>query len=317
MFLPPGQKIFLLTKLTHQRRPKIQSTIEGLMLLWLLCVRPSVGLQGVLQGRRSKGMMLATRDPFSGFPEEPTVREMLEEFVKQDDEKKTSWTDRKVLEFRRAEDDVSEVNVSAVEALLKERAMAKFHLDYDRSDHLMKILERDYGVTVDNAQQIWRAGPTRYVRRENDFPLPESLPIDKIDDLILRRDNARRLQQYDDADDILFELCALGVRVNDDGMNWAYLGPAYRQEPDDDHVLPFEDHLKIMVLIEERRRFKLQRRFDQADALQKKLLTQHNVVVDDLTKRWRNVTPETAALRLDHFFADRDDDLESPHRRRR
>ena len=209
-----------------------------------------------------------------------------------------------VVEYRRAADDSAEVDVEAVEALVRERALARSICDYKRSDAAAAELKRSYNVTCNNKSRTWRASPRSYVRDpEDDAPGLDEAQERRFSDLAKARAEARRLTRYVTADELRLELAAMGVHVDDQRRTWVYLGPAYKPRKAARQYTALDPQQKrdVMMLVEMRRRYKIKKRFAKADDILLRLLTEFNVCIDDENQTWNTVPRHTAMQLLERL----------------
>jgi hypothetical protein len=121
---------------------------------------------------------------------------------------------------------------------LRERSRAKLDRDFDTADDILDELRFIKNVVVDDDSLTWKVTEpikTEYTyggRRLNNVPNEE---LQKIEQLIKERSEAKSRKDFEVSDDILDELKVIhGVRVDDSKKAWFFL-PRYDDEMKESH----------------------------------------------------------------------------------
>ena len=224
-----------------------------------------------------------------------------------------------------------------VESLLRERTDAKRARNFDVADAIRDQLMEEYSVGVDDREQSWRTGcsksgsggrsygggrgrdsPDRGRGRnsrknfgpnghdydmssdagESKSPLSEN----DIHGLIAKRLQAKLSRNFDDADQIQYELIDNNVYVHDGMKEWRSdgvpfegamakrsgrpgRGSSYEKSALSKDVDGATDQI-IQGLIEERSKLKSIREYDKADSIREGLKSKFDIIIDDKLKEW-------------------------------
>eukprot|EP00978_Attheya_sp_CCMP212_P023546 scaffold72447_cov54-Attheya_sp.AAC.3 len=166
---------------------------------------------------------------------------------------------------RSPDDDVSvAVDVGQVDALLAERIQHKRRRDYEAADEIRDQLKSEFGVTVWDKEQTWTTNP------------------DSGGGGARHREGGRHSRDGPDRSS------RNGQRGNKREISFGPTGHDYEQTggPIDPTICPLGED-DINALIAERLQHKLNRRFQEADELQRQLYEVNNVFVHDGQKQWR------------------------------
>ena len=251
----------------------------------------------------------------------------------QDTKQLTRWNEWG-HDYDRADDDASTTldggALLKVNEILRTRLRAKFDRQYERADELLDELNNEFGVDVNDGFKQWRADGQPFIRRHKRVGRTD-LRVDTatVEELIMRRQDARRDRDYRTADDILAELLEThGVVLDDSQWSWRVTGGRhdgqygeggrygrqrgrerarkgehdYTREMGDAEKLTADQRKHIDKLLAERMQLKMSRNFEEADKLQAEL-RREGVEVDDRERTWRVAYP---------VIYEDDDDVEPP-----
>jgi len=229
-------------------------------------------------------------------------------------------------DYIRAAGDSSDVDVQIIDNMLLERLRAKLKRDFEQADQLREEL-RLMGVRVDDGTKQWRAGvplnerdpwqkpKINYQRRPSADEIDQDtaeislLPVDEdlVQTILTDRHEARRTQFWKRADELLDQLLKMGIDVDDSTRSWSKVHSAYtpntnklKRRHATSHVHPpindpRLDDVDLMQEIEQlmadRRRAKIRRQFDQADAIRNHL-RDLGVAVNDRKRTWSFIPPK-------------------------
>ena len=181
---------------------------------------------------------------------------------------------------------------------------AKMGRDFDRADALREEL-RGMGVRVEDRLKEWRfATPVKkdfgatghdLTRSAADAADLSEEAVAAIDALLAARLQARIARRFDEADERLAELRALGVVVHDRLLAWRADGAGFpshvRAEGEGDATAAAADldEERVLALLLQRSAAKALQDYDAADALEERLRDEHSVIADDKRGTWRLV----------------------------
>mmetsp|Transcript_35674 Transcript_35674/g.114078 ORF Transcript_35674/g.114078 Transcript_35674/m.114078 type:complete len:493 (-) Transcript_35674:110-1588(-) len=224
-------------------------------------------------------------------------------------------------DYARAYGDEGAVDESLVDQMLLDRLIAKLQRDFGKADSIRAELKQ-MGVRVDDLTRTWRSGvavdqkesweqprrpsysrvPSPDERERHDGQLANEIDAAEVDKLIGDRHDARRKREWAVADEILDKLFSMGVSIDDDSTTWCAnalyqqveVGPGRKRRIDDTTAVSYEvtTHCDaatkeaILDLLNQRRRAKLRRFYDEADVLRYKLNNEFQVAVDDRERAW-------------------------------
>jgi len=131
-------------------------------------------------------------------------------------------------DYIKAADDTSEFDdekLATINGLIKTRLECKMARDFATADATLTTLTEEYGVRVHDGMKTWRGDkiafkPPGYNRSpDDDTPLDEE-NLAKIVQLVGERATARRLRDYNKADELRAELNAMKIFVDDKERKW-------------------------------------------------------------------------------------------------
>jgi len=205
-------------------------------------------------------------------------------------------------------------NLSEIEALVEERARCKKERLYNKADAIRDDLMDNFGVFIDDKAREWKFNNAANRGRTGNGPSfprefvpfsihPESETPedhDAIQDMVEQRDVARSNRDYHTADEILDNLMAKGIVVDDKQRCWSVgriddqsrpFTVIFQRRGDIGDLTP-EDEEKITSMLQKRDEHKRNRKFKSADRIRDQLIETYNVKVDDRAKEWHVVTTE-------------------------
>lgn len=141
---------------------------------------------------------------------------------------------------------ISNTVIEQVKSLIYERDVVRMKKEFDRSDAIRQDLKNEYGVHLDDRLKMWWVNPEgggtpgaisevkgegRWGKQRpwNQIPTtPENdalVDSDLVNDLLLRRDKARKDKDFQTADELLERAHAapagnLGLRIHDESRSW-------------------------------------------------------------------------------------------------
>ena len=209
----------------------------------------------------------------------------------------------------------SNLDESAINALLAERLECKLNRDFARADAIQEQLFQA-GVAVHDGLKEWRADgqgfgdysgrreakPSRQrgSRKDRNRPYQQSSQSYEddankqiIQDLVSERMEARQHRDYDLADAIRDELLEdYNVAIDDRLRQWSMGGKF--DVPTSQSKRPYiqarssssQNVDQIQALVEQRARARQDRDFQTADAIRQELLDEYNVYINDRLREW-------------------------------
>jgi cysteinyl-tRNA synthetase len=192
-------------------------------------------------------------------------------------------------------------------SLLKDRALLKAERLFKQSDRVRDDLLYRFNVFVDDKSLQWSVGnpfPSgekwglkyRPFQMAKNSEVPKEL--DKIEKLLEERDTARVNRDFEKADGIRRQLVdEFNIYVNDKKREWnigwtangSEKSVATKQKDFEQRGggTLSEEHLeKVQKLLMERRSLKRNKRYDEADAIERQLLVDYDVSIDDRNSEW-------------------------------
>lgn len=129
-------------------------------------------------------------------------------------------------------DDKNDINVEAIQDMLRIRDKARLRKDFDLADEILAELQQDHGVFVVDDKRMWTSRfkvdgqfSIEYQRDPDDADAP-NLDVKAVQDLLNIRDKARRKRDFQLADELRDELIeGYGVYVNDVLRSWSTTPP--------------------------------------------------------------------------------------------
>ena len=125
---------------------------------------------------------------------------------------------------RRGGGDLSDEQVSEIDALIKDRHQAKQDRHYDVADEIRSNLLEQYGVTIDDFCNEWRVACDDYVQMESSTPNARVLSEEEaamVQEQLMKRSAFKKNRDYEAADQIRDELWEqYGVKVDDRTKEW-------------------------------------------------------------------------------------------------
>ena len=192
-----------------------------------------------------------------------------------------------------------------IQALVDERSEAKKARSYQVADDIRDDLRNLYNVEVDDRLRLWsvngrfgkgfdtRRGPPPFVRaRWSKVPDNEAY----VQELVDKRDAARKNRDFDTADSVLEELSSMDIEINDNRREWSFgkketRAPKTFARRGGGALTPTEVD-EISNLLVKRDEARANKQFGKADNIRDTLREKFLVRIDDRSREWMVVTDE-------------------------
>jgi cysteinyl-tRNA synthetase len=195
-----------------------------------------------------------------------------------------------------------------VSKLVEARVQAKKDRNFDLADTIRDRLMDEYNVYIQDKSKLWSVGGDfsseggGMVRNDfsyqrvggGDEPLSDD-DLKAISDLIWNRAKARKERKFADADacsDLLFT--KYSVRTDDNNKQWWVETEGYTQEAPSprSRVLSADEIAAVEDLLMQRLQLKIEKEFEEADAIRDELRHVYSVEVNDRTRSWWTLEDE-------------------------
>lgn len=208
---------------------------------------------------------------------------------------------------------------ATIQKLVDQREDARKRRDFDEADEILDVLRATYDVFIDDKLRQWSIGgsfdkPGRGPPDDSPFQRRGGGDLTKeqeatIAKLVEERNNAKRDKDFGKADRIRDRLGdEFLVRVDDRSREWRVVTAEYVMSP----VTAIDEDTKAFIekKISERAVAKLQKDYDQADAIRDELSENYGVYLDDRVKEWfiEDIEGETQSLDTAEGSYDEDDE---------
>eukprot|EP00977_Amphora_coffeiformis_P020193 scaffold8005_cov275-Amphora_coffeaeformis.AAC.11 len=202
-------------------------------------------------------------------------------------------------------------NANDIQSLVEKRDAARQARDFGTADDIRDEL-LSMNVFVNEKQREWSIGkrqdsfrgddddgPRGFTRRGGGTLTPDQ--VDKIEDMLAKRDEAKRNKQFGKADSIRDDLRDnYLIRIDDRSREWMVVTDEYALSPPDTSIA-VEVKSLIESKINERAVAKLNKDYDTADAIRDELEETFNVQIDDRVREWRLLGPISSPPVMDQF----------------